>query len=54
MSKIKKEYSVNIDMKWSMDYEVKACSESEAKRIAWEKFKKNLPKKNFEILADRK
>ena len=54
MSKIKKEYSVNVDMRWSMDYEIKACSETEAKRLAWEKFKKNPPKKCFEISADIK
>lgn len=54
MRKIKKEYSVNVDMHWSMDYEVKACSAAEAKRLAWEKFKKNPPKKCFEILADKK
>lgn len=54
MNKIKKEYLVNVDMRWSIDYEVKACSETEAKRLAWEKFKKNLPKKCFEILADKK
>ena len=54
MSKIKKEYLVNVDMRWSMDYEVKACSETEAKRLAWEKFKKNPPKKCFEISADKK
>ena len=35
MNKIKKEYLVNVDMRW-------------------EKFKKNLPKKCFEILADKK
>lgn len=27
MNKIKKEYLVNVDMRWSIDYEVKACSE---------------------------
>ena len=54
MNKIKKEYLVNVDMRWSINYEVKACSETEAKRLAWEKFKKNLPKKCFEILEDRK
>lgn len=54
MDKIKKEYLVNVDMRWSMDYEVKACSETEAKRLAWEKFKKNPPKKCFEISADKK
>lgn len=40
MNKIKKEYLVNVDMRWSIDYEVKACSETEAKRLAWEKFKR--------------
>jgi hypothetical protein len=53
MKKEKKNYDVNIDMKWSMDYTVKANSMAEAKKIAWERFKNNPPKSCFEILADR-
>ncbi len=48
-----KKYSVNIDMTWSEDYRVSAKNVAEAKRKAWEKFKKRLPKKNFKIDADK-
>lgn len=48
-----KHYTVNVDMKWSNDYIVKAKTEGEARRKVWEKFKKNPPKKCFELLADR-
>lgn len=48
-----KTYSVSIDMKWSEEYTVQATTAAEAKRIAWERFKKNPPKKLFELLADR-
>ena len=34
-NKAKKTYEVNIDMKWSKDYKIKATSAAEAKRIAW-------------------
>lgn len=51
--KKQKTYSVNIDMKWSQDYVIKATSMTEAKKKAWEKFKKNPPKKIFEILASK-
>lgn len=44
-----KTFSVNIDMVWSMDYVVKAKTKSEAKKKAWDKFKKNPPKKIFRI-----
>lgn len=50
--KKKKTYSVNIDMKWSQDYMVRATTIAEAKKIAWERFKKNPPKGLFELLAD--
>lgn len=52
MKKIKA-YCINIDMKWSGEYTIKAVSTTEAKKKAWEKFKKNPPKKLFEILADK-
>lgn len=51
MKKIKI-YSVNIDMKWSEEYLIKANSASEARKKAWEKFKKNPPKKLFELMVD--
>lgn len=50
--KKQKTYLVNIDMKWSEEYSIKAKTEAEAKKKAWEKFKKNPPKNLFEILAD--
>lgn len=50
--KKKKTYSVNIDMKWSKDVTVRAFTQAEAKKIAWERFKKNPPKWLFELLAD--
>lgn len=46
-------YQVNIDMKWSEKYTIKAGSATEAKKKAWEKFKKNSPKNLFEILANK-
>ena len=52
-NKAKKTYEVNIDMKWSKDYKIKATSAAEAKRIAWEKFKRNPGKSLFEILAEK-
>lgn len=45
-------YIVNIDMKWSEDIDVRAKTAGEAKRKAWAIFKKKLPRKNFDILAD--
>lgn len=53
MAKKEKTYKVNVDMKYSMDYEIKASSQAEAKRKAWEKFKKRPQKKLFELLADK-
>lgn len=50
--KKKKTYSVNIDMKWSHDSTVRASTLAEAKKIAWERFKKHPPKGLFELLAD--
>ncbi len=49
-----KEYEVNVDMCWSMNYTVKAKTEGEAKRKAWERFKRNPPRKCFDLMADRK
>lgn len=47
-----KNYTVNIDMKWSKDYKIKAATKSEAKKIAWERFKKSIPKDLFELSVD--
>jgi hypothetical protein len=52
-AKTKKEYTVNVDMKWSKNYTVKAESISEAKKLAWDKFKTNLPKSCFSVLIDK-
>lgn len=46
-----KNYSVNVDMKWSIDVRVTARTESEARKKAWKKFKPS--RKNFELLADK-
>lgn len=48
-----KNFTVNIDMRWSEDIKVKAKTKAEARKIAWEKFKKRLPKKNFTISEDQ-
>lgn len=47
-----KNYTVNIDMEWSKDYKIKATTKSEAKKIAWERFKKSIPKDLFELSVD--
>lgn len=47
-----KTYQVNIDMIWSTSKIVKAKSKAEAKKKAWEKFKKTPPKKDFSIDVD--
>lgn len=39
-------------MKWSQEYFIKTGSITEAKKKAWEKFKKNPPKRLFEILDE--
>ena len=54
MKKKKKTYSVNVAMTWSMEYTVRATTKAEAKRIAWNRFKRNPPKRCFEILAYKK
>lgn len=51
MAKNNKTYTVNIDMKWSIDYIVEASSQAEAQQKAWEKFKKKPPKKLFELMV---
>lgn len=52
-AKKKKLYTVNIDLVWSQDYCVKANSAAEAKRIAFKKFLKTAPRKDFRIDAEK-
>ena len=51
--KLSKTYRVNIDMRWSKDIVVKATSAAEAKRKAWDIFKKRPARNLFGLLADR-
>lgn len=48
-----KTYEVTVDMTWSQSYTVKAKTAAEAKRKAWEKFKKHPPKSCFTLMEDR-
>lgn len=48
-----KTYEVTVDMTWSQSYTVKAKTAAEAKRKAWEKFKKHSPKSCFTLMEDR-
>lgn len=50
--KTTKAYEVEIDMSWSMTYTVKAKTAAEARRKAWEKFKRQPPKSCFSFMAD--
>lgn len=53
MKKAPKKYTVNIGLKWSYDFIVKARSEAEAKRIAVAKFNQRiLPMKDLQVYAD--
>jgi len=45
-------YAVNIDLKFSQDFEVEATSEADAKRKALEKFKRDTPKKDFSFAVE--
>jgi len=47
----KKKYTVLIDMNFSQHYHVIATGKVDAKNKAWEKFKKQIPKKDFTIDA---
>jgi len=44
-----KSYTVNIDMSWSQDIDVKAINAKKAKKLAFEKFKKKAKMKDFNI-----
>lgn len=44
---------VNIDMRWSDDYNVMARTEGEANRKAWAKFKRLCSKKNFNFSPEK-
>lgn len=48
-----KKFVVNINMTWSEDVKVTAKTASEARKKAWAKFAKRVPKKNFTFLVDR-
>ena len=55
MKKSPKLFTVNVGLKWSYDFIVKARSEAEAKRRAAAKFKQRiLPMKDLNIYADEK
>ncbi len=51
---MKKFFKVNIDMVWSRDFNVSAKNLTEAKEVAWEKYKKQLKKGWFKIYADER
>ena len=46
-------YEVTVDMTWSQSYTVKAKKTAEARRKAWEKFKRRPPKSCFTLMEDR-
>lgn len=50
--KPKKQYTVNVDMKYSEEYHVTAKTKAEAKQKAWAKFTRRVPKRIFDISAD--
>lgn len=47
-----KTFTVNINMTWSEDVRVSAKTKAEAKKKVWDKFKKSVPKKNFDFSVD--
>ena len=51
--KATKTYEVEVSMTWSEIYTVKAKTASEARRKAWEKFKRHPPKSCFTLMEDR-
>lgn len=53
MKKAPRKWTVNVGLKWSYDFIVKARSEAEARRIAAAKFNQRiLPMKDLQIYAD--
>ena len=48
-----KTYEVEVSMPWSQSYTVKAKTAAEARRKAWEKFKRRPPKSCFTLMEDR-
>lgn len=48
-----KTYEVEVSMTWSQSYTVKAKTAAEARRKAWEKFKRRPPKSCFTLMEDR-
>lgn len=51
--KATKTYEVEVSMTWSQSYTVKAKTAAEARRKAWEKFKRHPPKSCFTLMEDR-
>lgn len=51
--KATKTYEVEVSMTWSQSYTVKAKTAAEARRKAWEKFKRHPPKFCFTLMEDR-
>lgn len=49
MAKKNKTYLVGIDMNASTEYVIRAKNKAEAKKMAFERFKKRLPKKLFDL-----
>lgn len=47
-----KDYVVNVDMKYSIDYHVKARTAGEAKKKAWNKHINRPPRKLYDLMAD--
>lgn len=52
MSKNKKSYRVEISEKYSQDFVVKASTKAEARRIAFERYKKRIKQYDFDIEVD--
>ena len=48
--KATKTYEVEVSMTWSQSYTVKAKTAAEARRKAWEKFKRRPPKSCFTLM----
>jgi hypothetical protein len=48
-----KDYVVNVDMKYSMEYRVKAKTAGEARKKIWRKFINRPPSRCFDIMVDK-
>lgn len=47
-----KDYVVNVDMKYSIDYRVKARTVGEAREKAWKKHINRPPRRIYDLMAD--